>query len=167
MFCFVEGQDDEIFFKHILLQSEKITFYQFAKKTSSQVNKLINSLNSMNEPYLFFADSDGNTIYEKKKKILEKFPRVLPANLFIVQYEIESWFLAGVNQALSDTYHFKKYYKTTNSVTKEMFLDCISLVRDTRLNILLKILAVYNCSLAENRNNSFASFYHYNQSICI
>lgn len=75
----------------------------------------------------------------------------------------ESWFLAGVNQALSDTYHFKKYYKTTNSVTKEMFLDCISLVRDTRLNILLKILAVYNCSLAENRNNSFASFYHYNQ----
>lgn len=167
MFCFVEGQDDETFLKHILLRSENITFYQFAKKTCAQVNKLINALNSMNEQYLFSADSDGNDIFEKRRKVLTKFPGVSQTALVIVQYEIESWFLAGVSDTFSAAYHFKKYYRATDFVTKEMFLDCISLARDTKLNIMLKILDQYDCLLAKTRNNSFASFYRDYHNICI
>lgn len=164
--CFIEGQDDETFFSHIFIQPENIDFYQYSKKTTLQVNKYIKTLKQMSEPYILFADSDGDSLAIKKDKILNKYSELSSDKIYIVQYEIESWFISGVDKSFGDLHKFKKYYPHTNLVTKEMFLDCISQSRETKLNIMLSILSVYNCALAETRNNSFANFFHYNQSIC-
>ena len=164
---FIEGQDDETFFRHIfLLPDDDINFYQFAQKTALQVNRYIKTLKQMNEPYMFFVDSDGDTPAAKKDKILKKYRELSSDNVYIVQNEIESWFLAGADKSFGDTHRFKRYYLNTDSVTKEMFLDCISQSGDTKLNIMLAILSIYDCALAITRNNSFDKFLHYNQHFC-
>lgn len=161
---FVEGPDDETFFKK-MFATQEINFYQYAQKAPIKVNSFLKTLNSLNDNYLFFADADGTTIEDKKVKLLTKYPYLNESRIFIVQYEIESWYLAGADKSFCDKYRIKKYLTTTDSLTKEMFLDFISQSRETRLNIMILILSNFNCELAVSRNSSFAIFYNLNRDL--
>ncbi len=163
--CFIEGPDDETFFKKVFSDIE-VDFYQYSQKPSMKVNKYIQTIKQLNEPYIFFADADGDNYQSKKDKILKKYQMVEECNLFIVQYEIESWYLAGVDKVFCDKNKIKKYYKNTDSVTKEMFENVIQNTGETKLNVMLKILNEYNYFLAETRNTSFGVFFAKNISIC-
>lgn len=163
--CFVEGPDDETFFKQLFCCGD-IYFYQIAHKSVVKVNQYLKSLKQMKEPYIFFVDADGDKITDKTSKILLKYSELETDYLYIVQFEIESWLLAGVDKSFGDKNKFKKYYLHTDNVTKEMFLRNIESTRETKLNIVLKILSVFDSSLAETRNESFRIFYNKNRSIC-
>lgn len=164
--CFIEGQDDETFFKHILLQSDEVDFYQFSQKTVMQVNRYLKTLKQIGEPYLFFADSDGNSPNIKKNKLIQKYSELDMGNIYVVQYEIESWLLAGINKEFGDRHKFKAYYPNTNLVTKEMFLKCTSMCVETKLMLMLEILSEYNYFLATERNDTFEIFFRFNHSLC-
>lgn len=115
---------------------------------------------------LFFADGDGASYQAKKEKILQKYSKLEPDHVFIVQFEIESWYLAGVNKVFCDKNKIKHYYNNTDSVTKEMFNEAIKTCNETKLSIMLKMLNIYDCLLADTRNTSFSSFFSKNMSIC-
>ena len=85
--CFIEGPDDETFFKKVFSDIE-VDFYQYSQKPSIKVNKYIQVIKQLNEPYIFFADADGDNCQSKKNKILKKYQMVEENNLFIVQFEI-------------------------------------------------------------------------------
>lgn len=163
--CFIEGPDDETFFKKIFSGIE-VDYYQYSQKQSIKVNKYIQTIKQINEPYIFFADADGDSYQSKKDKILNKFQAVNTDNLFIVQYEIESWFLAGVDKPFCDRNKIKKYYSDTNSITKEMFENVIKNTGETKLSMMLKMLNDYSYVLAGTRNDSFKKFFDKNMSIC-
>ena len=165
MHCFIEGPIDETFFKHLFCGIE-VEFYQYANKPSIKVNQYIQTIKQLNEPYIFFADGDGASYQEKKEKILQKYSKLEPDHVFIVQFEIESWYLAGVNKVFCDKNKIKHYYNNTDSVTKEMFNEAIKTCNETKLSIMLKMLNIYDCLLADTRNTSFSSFFSKNMSIC-
>ncbi len=164
--CFIEGQDDETFFKHILLQSDEVDFYQFSQKTVMQVNRYLKTLKQIGDPYLFFADSDGNSPDIKKNKLTQKYSELDIGNVYVVQYEIESWLLAGTNKEFGVRHKFKEYYRNTNLVTKEMFLTCTSMCVETKLTLMLEMLSEYDYFLATERNDTFEKFFRFNQSLC-
>lgn len=165
LYCLIEGEIDETFFRHIL-GAENVNYYQYAKRALQKVNGFINSLNHQKENYLFFVDADGDSISNKKNKIMSKYPTLNPEKIFVVQYEIESWIIAGVDNKFCQKYKITYLKNNTNKVTKEMFRQYTEPMKNTKLNIILTILNSFNCLLASQRNQSFSIFYNKHPQIC-
>ena len=161
--CFVEGEKDEMFFKN-MFGSCNVDFYKYTTKSLGHVNKYIYSIKAMHEPYIFFADADGASCADKRRILLEKYNQLEENYLHIVQYEIESWFLAGIDKDFCDKNKIKPYYSNTNNVTKEMFLSSIKEYNGTTLTLMLEILDAYDYELAKCKNISFNDFVSNNAS---
>jgi hypothetical protein len=104
LFLYLEGDDDERFFKQILLDRfqelySEIKIWKYARKTDIQRKRFIDTVNKVdNWTYFCFRDFDSNTcVTNKKENIKNKFERIEIANVFIIIEEIESWYLAGIN----------------------------------------------------------------------
>jgi hypothetical protein len=154
---FVEGYDDEQFFEKFFSNS-KYRIYQYSKKNIKKVNEFIKSLSCIsNWNYLFFADSDGMTTEQKVNKLCETYTNLEKEKILIVRYEIESWYLAGVDES----YCIKnkiKFFLQTDNITKEQFNDILPLKRKTRLQMMLDILLNFDVEIAKIRNDSLYDF---------
>ena len=154
---FVEGFDDEQYIKKIF-PSSKIKIYQYAQKKREIINNYINSLACMNASYIFLADSDGKSDSDKIGELCEAYSQLDRERIYIVKFEIESWYLAGVSEDYCDKNKIKKYIHITNDVTKEQFDNLLPLNRKTRMQAMLDMLEQYQMSIALNRNSSLNNF---------
>ena len=78
--------------------------------------------------------------------------------IIVVQYEIESWYYAGLSRVDHDRLKFKKYLDDTNSLTKEAFYSKLPRFSE-RIFYMQQILKCYNVSQARKRNHSINSFF--------
>ena len=159
LIIFVEGFDDEIFFKKFFEENVNVIPYRYASQKKENVKKYLKSLRSMcNCDYLFFADADGKSISEKKMEIIEKFDIRDPNKVFIVCYEIESWYLAGLTNSAKQKLKIKKNFNHTDTLTKEFFISTMPSQFKSKIDYMIEILKNYDYDFARDKNKSYSLF---------
>ena len=161
LFLFIEGDDDERYFKHILLDLFKkkvneIQLWKYTKKTNEKRKKFINTINSVDFwDYICFGDYDSSTcITMKKENIIKHLNNVIKNKIIIVIEEIESWYLAGVdNDFLREIGCQKLMDCPSIYITKEIFNNIIP-PKMPRINFMKKILDNYDIDKAIKNNKS-------------
>lgn len=162
LFIFVEGSDDERFFRHFFPE-KNVKIIQYAHMSHQDFRKMIQSTCYIdNADYIVITDADGATVEDKKNKFVDRHPHCDRNKLFVSQREIESWYLAGLNR--EETLKRKiKYIPNTNEVSKEQFEQLVpkgySLIHFKR-----EILEIYDFCEARKRNESFNQFYTSNKN---
>lgn len=159
LFIFVEGQTDETFLSTFYgVSTDAVRYIQYSGLKNDKVNSFISSISKMPDcDYMFFADCDGLTIEETKEKKLSEY-ELSEDHFFAVQYEIESWYYAGVSEKWCLKSKLKHFQSDTNFLTKEQFISKLNKASD-KLYIMAQMLSVYDSSLACDRNNSFRYFW--------
>ena len=156
LFLFVEGSDDKRFFESYY-KNQDIKIILYATETNKSIYGYIKSIEKLhNSDYLFFADADGTTIDAKTEIIHKKYPMCDKSKIRIVQREIESWYLAGVNLSSCNKYKIK-YFPRTDDISKEKF-DSILPKNQTHISFQQEILKNFDKDCAKSRNYSFDSF---------
>ena len=148
LFIFVEGLDDERFFKRVVIPEinhlySYVRIIKYANQTKKYIRNYLKSLKKMEAEIYFVADLNASPcITNKKKGILRKFSRYLTLdNIFVVILEIESWYIAGLTDKIMRRLQ-KKTYKNTNSLTKEEFNSHIPKKFNNRIDYMQEILDV-------------------------
>jgi len=155
-FVFVEGSDDERFFKHYY-SDPTVKIVQYSHMTNKELTAYINSVNALPESdYIIITDSDGAEIEAKKRKFVEKHPCCEGSKVFVSKYEIESWYLAGFSQENTEK-HKVKYIYCTDDISKEKFRSMIPKTFNP-VSFQVEILKSFDTALAVQRNRSFYIF---------
>ena len=100
--------------------------------------------------------ADGATVEHKIEKVAQKYPMVDKSKIRIVQREIESWYLAGLDKINCTKYKIK-YLERTDEVSKEKFDSMIPKKLD-HTSFQIEILKYFDKECAKSRNYSFDSF---------
>lgn len=159
LYIFVEGPDDYNFFEKLFGQSwGEHQIIQYACEKDSKINSYIRSINSVpGWDYLFFCDEDGKGFVHKRTELHAKYDELDLDKLLFVQYEIESWYYAGVNRDDCNRLKIRFIQGDTNRLTKEQFNAKLKRLSD-RKYVMAKILECYNIELAATRNRTFDKF---------
>lgn len=164
LFILVEGLDDSRFCNKIIKTRFKpkydyISIHEYSNQNKDFILKFIKSINSMGADYIFISDfNKENCITAKKQKILCKYKNKLDENnIVIVKEEIESWYMAGMDDTQSKLLEIPKI-KETNNFTKEHFNDFQQLKNRSRIDLMVEMLKSYNIKIAKQKNKSFKYF---------
>lgn len=161
LYVFVEGFDDEFFFTKWFSTVDRIVCVQYSQMKADKVNSYLRSIKQMPyADYLFFGDADGKAIEKKKCLLIENFHELEINKVVIVQYEIESWYYAGVSETDCQKLKISKFEFCTDGITKEM-LNSKMKNPANRQFVLAKMLDCFSPSLAEDRNTSYRLFSNY------
>ena len=162
LIVFVEGPDDEAFFKKIFSEYwQDGKFIPYANMKKDKIDNYIKSIKCMpNDSYIFIGDADGKEIETKKVELAKKYGNLSADKVFIVQFEIESWYYAGANEELCKKLKMKNFQYATDNLTKELFVQ--KLARDAEKQFVMNcILNDYSMSIAIERNKSLKLFWEY------
>jgi hypothetical protein len=162
MHVLVEGRDDKELFnaviKPILLeQYDHVDIWEYAGKTLEKRRKYVTSIHAMGADYLFVADiNDGPCITGRKDHLIDRHGGMLdPDRTIIAVKEIESWYVAGVdNQACQELGIAGLPH--TDDVTKEQFRGLVpGRFRDSVVDFMTELLNVFQVDVARAKNRSF------------
>ena len=159
MYLFVEGPDDERYFSKVFggIWSDLI-FIRYAGWTNTKINSFIRSIScTPKSNYIFIGDADGKAIEQKTQDLIAKYTHLEASKVAIVQYEIESWYYAGVNEMLHKKIGMKRYMYCTDQITKEKFNSNLPKKKD-RKYVMSLILSSYELEIAVKRNTSLSIF---------
>jgi hypothetical protein len=163
LFLFVEGNDDERFFSRIVVPLFKgryasVEIVTYASMKSEKVCRFVRSIIDMGHDFLLFADIDEErTVGEKKGLLKERFCTLSDDRIVIIIKEIESWYLAGLDDKTQKRLGVRSY-RTTNHITKEIFNRMIPRSYNSRIAFMIEILTLYSVPDAQERNRSFSYF---------
>jgi hypothetical protein len=163
LFLFVEGNDDERFFSRIVNplfedRYASIEIISYASMKSEKVCRFVRSIIDMGHDFILFADIDEEQTVKVKKSLLkERFCTLTDDRIVIIIKEIESWYLAGLDEPTQKLLGIR-YYHTTNHITKEIFNRMIPRNYSSRIAFMAEILGHYSVIEAQSRNRSFSYF---------
>jgi len=164
LFLFVEGADDERLIYHLCsahLQESYawIKTYQYAQKKSDKVCDFLRAISSMGSDYIFFADADLDpSVSSRKQKVMKVFSNIDEDKLQIVVQEIESWYLAGLDDEACEEIGISKKIRDTEKISKEQFRQFIPSRFDSYIDFMIEIVKVFDVDTAAKTNRSFAYF---------
>jgi len=170
LFIMVEGQDDVRFFGRIvkpLLVSHynSVEIIPYASIKREKVNKFLQSIVLMKNDYIFVADIDfEHSVRDKKQILYYRFSNVQDRAIVIVIREIESWYYAGISDALAPELGVP-VLPSTDDMVKEDFNARIPKKFDSRIDFMFEILKSFSIESAVQKNKSFRFFidrYHLN-----
>lgn len=169
LFVFLEGPDDERFFKNVCESSmhnsyEEIRLIQYAGMTPKACINFFKTIKSqLKADYIFLTDLDSQgdkkfDVVSRITKVIEKFNREIDeSNIIVVKEEIESWYLAGLTPS-----NLKKFnIKTTNNtelLNKEYFIQQKPKQFTSKTDFMIEILKEYSLEIGITRNNSLRFF---------
>jgi hypothetical protein len=163
LYIFVEGNDDELFFKAVIVprlrkKYNDIEIIQYAQLKKEKIELFILSINTLKFDYLLFGDLDYHDSVNQKKKLIEaRFSNIDDKKIYIVIKEIESWYFAGVTDKKSKEFGIQPM-KHTNELIKEDFNRLHHNTFKSRIDFMLEILKEYSISTAKQKNRSFKYF---------
>ncbi|MBN2012656.1 hypothetical protein JW960_25230 [candidate division KSB1 bacterium] len=163
LFIWLEGTDDEMLFTKIfrpifLLEYDWVEVRLYASLKKGYVDRFITSIDAMDADYILVTDINSSPcISSKKEKISERFEYVNKEKISVVIKEIESWYIAGLNQAESQRLKLP-WIEQTNELTKEEFNKLIPTHFNSRIDFMLEILNCYSIDVAIQKNQSISYF---------
>ena len=163
LFIFVEGDDDERFFNEVLVPKFKEKYddvkpIKYARWKKESVYKFIKSIKEMGADYIYLTDIDDSPcITVKKEEIQNKYKNINNDKVIVVVKEIESWYLAGLDNKACKQLKIKNFANTDN-VTKEKFNALIPKKFTPRKNFMSEILKYFSIEIAKQKNKSFKYF---------
>ena len=160
----LKGNDDERFFKSVVEpffqeRYSVVEFWKYAKEKKKRKANFIKSINLMKADYICVGDIDDvPCVTSKKEKLTDDFGKKITADrIAIVIKEIESWYLAGLDEKTSKKLGIRKKIETTDNIIKEHFNQLIP-KKMPRSVFMQKILENYDVGVAEEKNGSFGYF---------
>lgn len=157
LYIFVEGNDDERFYRWYF-NNKNVSVIKYAQEKRDKINNFIKSIKKIpNVDYIFTADTDGKSLEEKKGEIIRLYSNCEYEKIVVAQMEIESWYLAGLDQAMSTKFRIK-YYISTDNIAKENFKDLVP-KSYSPMSFMIEILKSYNLEVAITKNLTFRCFY--------
>jgi len=165
LYIFVEGDDDNRFFDRIvksLLKNSysEIEIHEYSQKTKEYINAFLESIRKMSAEYICQSDLDEVPCATKRKeKLREKFSSFEENRIIVVKIEIESWYLALLDDNTCRKFKIKlSKIKNTDHITKEQFNALIPKKFDSRVDFMVEILDCASIETAKQRNTSFKYF---------
>lgn len=162
-FVFVEGDDDERFFDHVVRSKLEtrysvIQVWKYAQKSPSKVNNFLRTIALMGAEYVFLADLNGEPcVTAKKTRLQERYQCIDTGKIMVVCREIESWYLAGINEAVAKSFKIT-FPGRTDNVGKEKFESLMPKGFASRVDFLVEVLKQFSEDHARKRNQSFRYF---------
>jgi len=159
LYVFLEGPDDERYFSKVIFPFlEACSFVRYANMQNAKVNNFIQTIDQNSSwDYIFLGDADGKTIEDRKTHLLSKYNKLSAEKIFIVQYEIESWYYSGASEEECRKLKLKHFELNTDTLTKEQFYSKLDRPSDKKY-VMERLLDVYSLSLAVTRNFSLNLF---------
>lgn len=160
LFIFVEGNDDKRFFNRIIKpifekKYDWVEVIQYAQDSPKWRVDFLKSIQSANADYIYVADINNKPCVSAKKQAIQNELKDIDENsIIIVKMEIESWYLAGVDDTNAKKLKICTYI-TTDTLTKEQF-NCLT--SGSRINFMSEILNCFSLEGAKQKNNSFKYF---------
>ncbi len=112
----------------------------------------------MSAELLYIHDfNSAKCITEKVDDILKRFSYLVQDEVIIVKQEIESWYIAGLDENENNRLKMRNF-RNTNDITKEVFNTNIPQRFDSRIDFMNEILKNYSIECAKNKNESFKYF---------
>ena len=115
----------------------------------------------MNANYIFIADIDNSPCKTaKKEELRRKIPNLEQNKVIIVVKEIESWYLAGLDEKACKKLRIE-CFDNTDSITKENFKHIYSNSIHSRrpeIDFYLNIIENYDIDTAKRKNRTFEHF---------
>lgn len=163
LFIWVEGDDDERFFKSVITPKlrdkyDAVKIIKYAEMKKGRIYSYLRSINSMDADYICVADIDDSPcIMSKKEKIRRVCKNIDISKIIIVIKEIESWYLAGLDNKARN--HLKiGNIANADNITKEKFNALIPDKFTSRIDFMLEILKYFSIEEAKRHNESFKYF---------
>ena len=165
LFILVEGDDDERFFDHLIRPIyehiyDYVQHWKYSRETTKKVNNFLNSINSMpHADYIFVADMDDfPCITAKKERITSQFEKLSEDRILVVCREIESWYLAGLNDDSRRKIKIRRRFNKTDSISKEQFDRMMPERFVSRIDFMQEIMKLFDRETASTKNTSFEYF---------
>lgn len=160
LYVFVEGDDDERFFKQVIYLKlsgsySNVFYIQYAREKNEKINKFIKSIDSMPYgDYILLSDIDNHSSVKEKKSVLKAHYSYLNLDkIYIVINEIESWYYAGVNEKIAKKLKIE-CPTCTDIITKEAFNKIIPSKFRYRLDFMIELLKEYCFETGKEKNKS-------------
>lgn len=163
LYIFVEGNDDELFFKKIITPLflklyNDVEIFKYAQWKRQKVELFLQSIITLDYDFIFTADIDlVETVKGKKQIIRHRFGNIDYNKIIIVIKEIESWYLAGCTKEMSSILNIR-LPEETNNITKEDFNAICHTSYRSRIDFMFELLKVFNFNNAREKNESFKYF---------
>jgi hypothetical protein len=161
MHILVEGRDDKEFFEAVIrpILEEKydhVQVWEYAGATIERRMSYIRSAQAMKADYLFVADVNTSPcITERKGHLIDSHKGVIDAGrTIVVLREIESWYLAGVDDGACQELGVP-VLRHTDSVTKEQFEDLVPGRFISAVKFMAEVLRRFRVETARRKNRSF------------
>ncbi|MDD1706890.1 MAG: DUF4276 family protein [Methanoregulaceae archaeon] len=165
LFIFVEGNDDQRFFTRIvrpLVESgyASVEIIMYASMKSVNVCRFIRSITAMDHDFILCSDIDQERNVKAKKIALKtRFcTHLADDRIVVIIQEIESWYLAGLDEKAQKRYSLRPY-RGTNHITKEIFNRMIPRNYISRIAFMAEILDHFKIDAAQEKNRSFRYFF--------
>ena len=164
LFIFVEGSDDQRFFSRIivpLLEGEyaSVELITYASMKSVKVCRFVRSVTAMDHDFILCADIDQERNVKAKKAVLKsRFCVLSDDRIVVIIQEIESWYLAGLDDRSQRRLSLRSY-RNTNHITKEIFNRMIPRSYTSRIALMADILDLFSFEAALEKNRSFRYFF--------
>jgi len=162
LFILVEGNDDEKFFNKILVPKfqkrySTIKIIKYATMKKEKVDNYIKGIKAMGADYIYLTDiNDSPCVTAKKEKTQKKHQNIDKNKIIVVIKEIESWYLAGLDNKACKQLKIKNFANTDN-VTKEKFNALIP-EKFSKIDFMSEILKNFSIEIAKQKNKSFRYF---------
>lgn len=163
LWILVEGNDDEKLvekIKHVFEKKyEFIQIWKYAQEPHKKTRGFLNSINSMRSDYFFLRDINQSLcITARKEKVGNTYGEMIDLNkIIVVITEIESWYLAGLDNKNCKELGLDAFDKT-DEITKERFNSLIPKRFDSRIDFMQEILKRFCVKTAKEKNTSFDYF---------
>ena len=160
----MEGDDDERFFDRLISPLYKqicdhVQIWKYSQETTKRVNGFLNSIHAMQADYIFVADMDESPcVTAKKERITSQFEKLSDDRILVVCREIESWYLAGLNDDSRRQIKIRRHFNKTDRISKEQFDRMMPERFVSRIDFMQEIMKLFDRETALAKNTSFEYF---------
>lgn len=166
LYIWVEGRRDKQFFEKVIkpkFEREygrgRVHIRQYREMGDEKVASLIESFKAKDDDCICVADINSAPCVSKRKeeKQKEEFKNVDKDRIMIVIREIESWYLAGLDEDACKRLGITEF-DNTDKITKARFDSLWRKSRDSDVDFMQEILKSFDIETAKRKNTSFGYF---------
>ncbi len=164
LFIWVEGGSDARFFENVIKPFFRQTYRRVEVRTYANLKrdkfeKILQGLRSIDSDFLVITDMDmEKCVTAKKETIMGRIRNLEPERIRVVIEEIESWYLAGLDETAARSLKVRPLERT-DTITKEQFIAMMPEAFDSRIDFMMEILKVFSPAVAIRQNASFKYFF--------